>query len=248
MADEILYNGTVTSDTLNNIAIDLGNTSFNGFGTEKFGADELNGITASLVTKGILQSGDMCRPVLTNGKVNIQTGIIVFGNGAKKKITEVVSVDCINSTYIYALNNQSMGTCEIVVSETAPTEGDFVKLASVSSAGALTDLREISTAKVALKTGNNYFTVSGTTVNINPPGVSPRMVATLATIPRAQYDSYTYAMTEGAYKLLPKTLPATLGKFNDIVYLYFKEESDGNVIITGSFVNGGSGTITAILV
>lgn len=238
MADEILYNGTVTSDTLNNIAVDLGNTSFNGFGTEKFGADELNGITASLVTKGILQSGDMCRPVLTNGKVNIQTGIIVFGNGAKKKITEVVSVDCINSTYIYALNNQSMGTCEIVVSETAPTEGDFVKLASVSSAGALTDLREISTAKVALKTGNNYFTVSGT--------VGTR--TKLGTLTRTQYDSYTYAMTEGVYKLLPKTLPATLGKFDDIVYLYFKEESDGNVIITGSFVNGGSGTITAILV
>ncbi len=239
MADEILYNGTVTADTLNNIAVDLGNTSFNGFGTEKFGADELNGITASLVTKGILQSGDMCRPVLTNGKVNIQTGIIVFANGAKKKITEIVSVDCINGTYIYALNNQSMGTCEIAVSETAPTEGDFVKLASVSSAGALTDLRKISTAKVALKTGNNYFTVSGTVGNTRTK---------LGTLTRTQYESYTYAMTEGAYKLLPKTLPATLGKFNDIVYLYFKEESDGNVIITGSFVNGGSGTITAILV
>ena len=239
MADEILYNGTVTSDTLNNIAVDLGNTSFNGFGTEKFGADELNGITASLVTKGILQSGDMCRPVQANGKVNIQTGIIVFANGAKKKITEIVSVDCINGTYIYALNNQSMGTCEIAVSETAPTEGDFVKLASVSSAGALTDLREISTAKVALKTGNNYFTVSGTVGNTRTK---------LGTLTRTQYESYTYAMTEGAYKLLPKTLPATLGKFNDIVYLYFKEESDGNISVSGSYPYSGTRDITAILV
>ena len=96
MADGIYYNAEVTSDDLNDLARDLGNTSFNGFGEEKFGADELNGITASLVSKGILTSESKCQPIISDGNVNIQPGTIVFQNGAKKAIKEVLSVPVVN--------------------------------------------------------------------------------------------------------------------------------------------------------
>ena len=120
MSDSILYNQEVTTETLNDIAIDLGATSFNGFTTNKFGADELNGITQALATKGILLSGNQCKPVVSSGKVYIQTGTIVFDNGAKKVITEPVEAALENDTYIYALNNVALGVCEIVVSSAQP--------------------------------------------------------------------------------------------------------------------------------
>ena len=67
MSSGIFYNRQVSAADVNDLAKDLGNTSFNGFGTEKFGADELNGITKSLVGKGVLTSDNMCRPVVSEG-------------------------------------------------------------------------------------------------------------------------------------------------------------------------------------
>lgn len=158
MAESILYNQEVTAGMLNDIAIDLGNTSFNGFGEEKFGADALNDITKSLVSKGILQSESRCRPIKSDGYINIQPGVIVFENGAKKKISEVISVPCESGTYIYAQNDITAGRCEIKVSESAPVTGDFVMLATVDSEGKMLDIREFSTAKVGLTSGNLYST------------------------------------------------------------------------------------------
>lgn len=159
MSDSFLYNQEVTTEMLNDIAVDLGYTSFNGFDDEtKFGASELNGITASLVSEGILINGDNCRPIVSDNKVIIQTGIIVFGNGAKKKITEVVSIDLVADSYVYAANRTTAGKCEIVVSQTDPatTEDDYVLLAQIDSGKNLIDKREIATSKVALNSGNFY--------------------------------------------------------------------------------------------
>lgn len=162
MADSILYNQEVTAEMLNDIAIDLGNTSFNGFGEEKFGADKLNEITSSLVSKGVLTSDNQCKPIVNGNYVSIQTGTIVFGNGAKKKITEVVNVEKKKGTYIYALNNVSAGICKITVSETDPatdatlSEDDYVAIAKISSGGSLTDKREFSAAKVKMPVANQY--------------------------------------------------------------------------------------------
>jgi hypothetical protein len=152
--DSILYNQEVTSDMLNDIAIDLGHTSFNGFGEDKFGADELNNITSSLVSKGILMSGNQCKAIISNGNVHIQPGVIVFNNGAKKKITEAVSVPLQINTYIYALNKISAGTCEIIVSANNPEEDaeimnqDYIPICYIDAEGVLTDKRIFSSAKV----------------------------------------------------------------------------------------------------
>lgn len=159
MADSILDNQEVTAEILNDIAIDLGHTSFNGFGEDKFGADTLNAITGNLVGAGILSSYNKCKPTIQSDKVYIDTGIIVFNNGAKKKITENgIYVDLINSSYIYALNNTVTNTCSIIVSQTEPVDGDFVNIARIGEDGTLIDRRKIAKAKVELPTeGNSYY-------------------------------------------------------------------------------------------
>lgn len=159
MTDSVLDNQVITADILNDIAIDLGHTSFNGFGEEKFGADELNAITGDIVSAGILSSYNKCKPVIQENKVYIDTGIIVFNNGAKKKITDGgVYVALINNSYIYASNDTVTNTCSIIVSQTEPADGDFVNIASIGEDGTLVDRRMIAKAKVELPTeGNSYY-------------------------------------------------------------------------------------------
>ncbi len=158
MSDGVYYNQEVTAQMLNDIAIDLGATTFNGFGVEKFGADELNNITKAIVSKGILKSYDECEPFLSDGMVYIKSGVIVFANGAKKAIAEPLAVECVAGSYIYALNDTAAGTASIIVGE-EPSEGDFVNIASVSDAGALTDIRTFAVAKVELSAlpSNMYY-------------------------------------------------------------------------------------------
>ena len=168
--DSILDNQEVTAQILNDIAIDLGHTSFNGFGENKFGADELNGITGDLVSPGILSSDNKCEPYISDEKVYINTGTIVFANGSKKKITEIMELDLITNSYIYALNDTAHNVCKIVVSETAPTEDDFVNLCEIAADGTLTDKRVIAKAKVELPTEGNSFSftenyLKGTNIN-----------------------------------------------------------------------------------
>lgn len=160
MSSGIYYNQSVTTDILNGIAKDLGNTSFNGFTTNKFGADELNKITKSLVTSGVLLSDNACEPKAVGNSVVIQTGTIVFENGAKIQITEAKTFDKTASKVIYALNNVSEGVASIVMSDDYPESGtDFVKLASIDASGTLNDERKLSSAKVQFSSGqSNVYT------------------------------------------------------------------------------------------
>lgn len=164
MADGIYYNADVTAADLNELATDLGSTDFSVFkDNEAFGADKLNEITAHLVSKGILNRDDRCKPVIVEDKVNILSGIIVFNNGAKKVIKDVVSVDKVNNTYVYALNDTAAGTCKLVVSENNPetdenvTSLDYIPLAYIDENGALTDKRIFSTSSVITTTSNQYY-------------------------------------------------------------------------------------------
>lgn len=147
---EILDNQEVTTQTLNNIAIDLGATTFSAFSGEKFGVDKLNDITKALVGKGITQSVNKCEPYISGGDLYINTGTIIFSSGAKIRITSPLKVEIQNGTYIYALNSTDTNMAEIVVSETAPTTGDYVKIAAVDASGGLTDLREWAQSNVLL--------------------------------------------------------------------------------------------------
>ena len=157
--DSILDNQEVTTDILNDIAIDLGASTFNNFTGTKFGVDELNGITQALVTKGILQVGNECKPVLSGENIIIQDGIIIFSNGAKKKIEDFVTLNKIDNSYIYALNDTAQNKISVVISQTEPTTEDFVMLAKIENNNLL-DKRTYSLSKVELLSGN--FSVTKT--------------------------------------------------------------------------------------
>ena len=232
MTDSILYNQEVTAEILNDIAIDLGNTSFSGFGEEKFGADALNDITKSLVTKGILQSESRCRPIKSDGYINIQPGVIVFENGAKKKITEVISVPCEAGTYIYAQNDITAGRCEIKVSETAPVTGDFVMLATVDSEGKMLDIREFSNAKVEIPTA------TPTKITYHVKGAVTDEWTLLGTVECPNCDFWITTNKEGTLKLnsfgdeakvnVVRFVSIKVTKIGDIAHIYGVDASTAN--------------------
>lgn len=147
--DNFLDNQAVTVDMLNDIAVDLGAAGFAAFGENKFGVDELNGITQALVTEGILNTGNGCKAVKSGESINIQDGIIVFKSGAKKKIEEAVTLAMMNNAYIYALNNEAQNQIQLIVSQTQPTEEDYVMIAQTDADGELIDKRKFAVGKYA---------------------------------------------------------------------------------------------------
>lgn len=149
---EILDNQEVTTTTLNNIAIDLGATSFNGFTENKFGADALNDITKALVSKGVTQGGNKCAPYLSNGTLYINTGTIIFESGAKIRITSPQAVTTEPSTYVYALNDTTRNIAQIVAADSFPTTGDFVTLAYLDENSVASDRRQWAQSSVLLAT------------------------------------------------------------------------------------------------
>ncbi|MBQ7974217.1 MAG: hypothetical protein IJ300_00800 [Clostridia bacterium] len=158
-------NTEVTLTDLNEIAIDLGYTNFSAFSAEKFGVDELNQITADLVSSGVLRTGANgalgCEVIVSEGEAEVQTGVIVFESGAKIRITEPVGIELVAGTYIYAIYDATIGRASLEVSETAP-EGDYVMLAQVDADSVIADRRSACVAKVTLSadTPNTYRTAA----------------------------------------------------------------------------------------
>ncbi|MBE7044786.1 MAG: hypothetical protein E7397_04600 [Ruminococcaceae bacterium] len=148
---EIAYSTAITAEDVNNLAVDLGATEFSQFqNSEPYAVQQLNNITKDLVSAGILLSLNQCKLTKAEDKVTIDTGIIVFNNGAKKRITEALQVDFVANTYIYALNNTATNTCQIVVSETEPdSTSDYVMLGQVDADGNVLDKRFFSKYKAA---------------------------------------------------------------------------------------------------
>ena len=161
-----LVNEAVTTADLNNIAVDLGDAEFSAFSAQKFGVDKLNAITADLVTSGVLRSGDMCKPILSGGAVSIQTGVIVFADGAKLRVTAVQNITAVAGNYIAARYDSANGTCKLVSVESIPDEPgvQYMVLAKVSADGtAITDLRTMAKSKSASyeqSTENVFFEIA----------------------------------------------------------------------------------------
>lgn len=143
-------NAVVTAEDLNNIAVDLGDATFSAFSDEKFGVDKLNEITADLVGKGVLTTEDRCEPIISSGKVYIKSGVIVFGSGAKIKITEPVEVGAVAGDYIYAYNDVLTGKASIIASAEMPNTDDdkVVMLGYLNTDKIIENLRQMSVAKI----------------------------------------------------------------------------------------------------
>ena len=161
---EILDNEVITAEILNEISTDLGYSELKFTDNEKFGNDKLNLITGDLVSSGILNILNKCECTVSDGKIKVDTGVIVFSDGAKKRITEANEFEILTGgiNYIYAKNDTSTGKIYLVNSLEEPTD-DFVLLA-IYSDGSITDRRAFAKAKVELPTeGNSYCKKISTT-------------------------------------------------------------------------------------
>lgn len=187
MSDGIFNGQEVTSADLNNIAIDLGNTSFNGFGNEKFGASLLNSITSSLITSGVLLSGNMLRPTLltnTSGYngygISVSDGTAVFSDGSKKTISSSTVLPLPNGDtdfYVWMQNNPTEGTASLMLGTEFPAEGDIVKIAWADITSTkhythyeLIDQREFCNAKTTFTNVGTGIEKTAEIVQINGKG------------------------------------------------------------------------------
>ena len=154
--EEILYNQQVTAETLSDIEIDLGNPEFT-FTETKFGADALNGITDDLINAGVLNTLNKCNVTVSDNKINIDTGIIVFSGGAKLRITTPIALDFTDNCYVYAKHDTAINKIYAVASPTAPT-GNYIMLAKITG-NTVEMKRTFATGKTSLTGGNVTRTV-----------------------------------------------------------------------------------------
>lgn len=177
--NSIMDNQALTADILNDIVIDLGVTNFSTFtGLNQFGADELNEITKALVTNGILYYGNQCAPSWNASEqtLTINTGVMVFNSGQKKKIKDSpVTISNISpGSYIYAHNNIANNTCEIIASYSLPTDtnADYLEIAYIDSNNRMTDRRSFAKTNMPYnnQTGRNYTYSREFTLDFPPYG------------------------------------------------------------------------------
>ncbi len=152
MSEVYLDNQEVTTEELNNIAIDLGIPEFNGFGESKFGVDLLNRITADLSGKGVLNILEKCKPILTDNTLSIAPGVIVFESGAKLRLEDYVSVaveDVTTKSYVYAVHSSARNTVTLNIETAELTSGDYVLLCEIEN-GTMTDKRLFARSRLEL--------------------------------------------------------------------------------------------------
>lgn len=205
MSESFLDNQQITASDLNNIAIDLGKSTFADFadGTV-YNVDSLNGITKSLVYPGVV-CGDGNQFQVTkvqDGKIKVDTGLSIFASGAKKRLTqaEYIDVSVGMKQFIYLLNDTALNKIYITVAATDPgivleEDADYVMLAWYNEDDTLTDRRTFSKAKVDIPSANTYLskTFSDTLgPNITPPTYLLHTVTATKPFKYVWSDDYSY--------------------------------------------------------
>lgn len=152
-------NQAINASTLNNTAVDLGAGTFSKFTNgEPFAVTELNAITADIVTAGILNSGNKCECVLnSDGSVKVKTGVIVFSDGCKIRITAsktLMPKSTAVKNYVFAEHSREFDSVWLKT-DTELTENECIVLAEVES-GVLTDKRTVCTAKCEIPANNGW--------------------------------------------------------------------------------------------
>ena len=156
MAD-FVYDQLVTSQDLNNIAIDLGAGNFSVFtDSSPYAVDKLNEITSALVGSGISSALDKFKISINNDSVVVGTGMAIFKSGRKIKLTEPLTLP-LQTGDVYFEENQSTGNVSLNIGE-LPVD-NFIHLATVNEDLTVTDKRVYAKAKVLLPSeGNSYYT------------------------------------------------------------------------------------------
>ena len=117
-----------------------------------YGADDINAIRASILTKGVIEeSQSSCKVTAEEGIFKISKGQAVFNDGCRIEVDdEGVSVDVTAGikNYIYFYNNTLAGVCEVKSGTIFPS-GDYVLLAEIDENGTVSDKREFAQLKTA---------------------------------------------------------------------------------------------------
>ena len=115
-----------------------------------YSTSDFNALTAAVVGSGTSLGG--CKCTKSGNTVTVAQGIIYFENGVVLCVDSgkyTVAVTANTAGYVYAYFNNSLQTADIVFGETLPDSGYYVKLAQISTGGALTDCREFARSKAA---------------------------------------------------------------------------------------------------
>lgn len=165
MANVFLDNQMVSATDLNNIAVDLGNSTFANFNDETtYNIDSLNDITKSLMSHGIVWSdNNAMKPTLSDDKINIDTGLCIFSSGAKKRITtsQELTYKANTKQYIYLINDTALNGVFLKCSEENPElieNADYIPIAEYNTDNTLADKRIFAVAKVDLPTSSTAIT------------------------------------------------------------------------------------------
>ena len=156
-----------------------------------YGTDDINKIRGSLMSKGVIpETVNSCKVVANGtGQIKILTGEAVFANGVRIEITsdETLSYTTGSTNYVYLEYSSTLNKCEPKVSTSAPAS-DRIKLATISSTGAITDTREVSNLKVPM--GVNSFEEVTVSVSNFRFASSSAMVWELAAEKEVQSSGY----------------------------------------------------------
>lgn len=155
---DFYYGQEIYADDLNNIAIDLGNTSFSSFKNEKpYAVDQLNQITASIVGKGITTNGNKLSVDISKDRdaIIINNGVGIFSSGKKFRLTTPLTIPFqVGELFIENAEAENKVSVKIGV---LPTENDYIHLATIAEDGTITDMRAYAKANVNLTSeGNSY--------------------------------------------------------------------------------------------
>jgi len=117
-----------------------------------YGADDINAIRASILTKGVVEeSQSSCKVTATDTGVKINKGQAIFEDGCKIEVDDegaYVGITSGEKNYVYFYNNILAGLCEVKSDVTIPS-GDYILLAEVDEDGNIWDKREFAQLKTA---------------------------------------------------------------------------------------------------
>lgn len=146
-------NQTIGVDDLNAITARLV-TSGIGMGLSANGSIEveaLNGASAAVVTDGVVPDSNTSLKVTAgaSGTVSIAPGLAFFADGSFLRVTEAEALSVPEGeSYIYLVNDTSLNEKKPVAAANMPDNGDFVPLAHITADGELEDKRRYAKGRV----------------------------------------------------------------------------------------------------
>lgn len=145
-------NQTIGVDELNKITADVVSGGVSAvYSGNSFKASEINSTNMAIFTGGVVPYTDTALKVVKSGsKYLINPGIAFFDDGTKMEILtggEEITPNESGKSYVYLVSDSDLMKCYVDIAAAEKTEGNFVLLAVISEKGVITDKRKYSAGK-----------------------------------------------------------------------------------------------------